>query len=45
MEDKEGEVVEIGDPEDKRRVLVCRTDEQLEMARECSLDKAFWQEV
>lgn len=44
VEDKEGEVVEIGDPEDKRRVLVCRTDEQLEMARECSLDKAFWQE-
>lgn len=39
-----GEVVEIGKPEEERRVLVCRTEEQLEMARECSLEKAFWQE-
>ncbi|KAI0035423.1 Acetokinase family-domain-containing protein [Vararia minispora EC-137] len=35
--DVEGEVVEIGD-----RVLVCRTDEQLEMARECALEDRFW---
>ncbi|KAF8150641.1 Acetokinase family-domain-containing protein [Crassisporium funariophilum] len=25
-----------------KRVLVCKTDEQLEMARECAIDKRFW---
>lgn len=37
-----GKVVEIGD--DGSKILVCRTDEQLEMARECALEPIFWQQ-
>ncbi|KAI0091342.1 acetate and butyrate kinase [Irpex rosettiformis] len=44
VDEKGGEVVEIGKPEDERKVLVCRTDEQLEMARECFFERAFWEE-
>ncbi|KAI0671436.1 acetate and butyrate kinase [Trametes maxima] len=40
----EGAVVDIGKPKDLRRVLVCRTDEQLEMAKECAMDPKFWEE-
>ncbi|EIN09783.1 actin-like ATPase domain-containing protein [Punctularia strigosozonata HHB-11173 SS5] len=46
--DAEGAVVDItaaeggeGEGEGKR-VLVCRTDEQYEMARECALEDEFW---
>ncbi|KAG6872668.1 hypothetical protein C0995_007775 [Termitomyces sp. Mi166 len=40
-------VVDIGQKgegkgEREKRVLVCRTDEQLEMARSCALDEKFW---
>ncbi|KAG5717268.1 hypothetical protein E4T56_gene14989, partial [Termitomyces sp. T112] len=43
----EGVVVDIGlkgegKGEREKRVLVCRTDEQLEMARSCALDERFW---
>ncbi|KAH0585387.1 hypothetical protein H2248_008625 [Termitomyces sp. 'cryptogamus'] len=43
----EGVVVDIGlrgegKGEKEKRVLVCRTDEQLEMARSCALDERFW---
>lgn len=27
---------------DAKRILVCKTDEQLEMARECALEDKFW---
>ncbi|KAF7799808.1 hypothetical protein EIP86_011050 [Pleurotus ostreatoroseus] len=38
-----GEVVEIGEKtDDGHRILVCRTDEQLEMARECAQADRFW---
>ncbi|KAI0346101.1 acetate kinase, partial [Trametopsis cervina] len=37
VEDQDGEVVEVWSKGDQKRVLVCRTDEQLEMARECAL--------
>lgn len=58
--DKEdGVVIDVGVSKDKHRVLVCRTDEQvnminhvlqlntdllsqMEMARECALEKKFW---
>ncbi|KAG6909861.1 hypothetical protein DXG01_014896 [Tephrocybe rancida] len=40
---EEGEsVVDIGVQGSGKRVLVCRTDEQLEMARACALDEEFW---
>ncbi|KAL1670008.1 Acetokinase family-domain-containing protein [Schizophyllum commune] len=43
VDEKEGAVVDIGEEETgKRRLLVCRTDEQLEMARQCALIKKFW---
>ena len=38
----EGTVIDIGKHEGGKRLLVCRTDEQLEMARECSLTDEFW---
>ncbi|OBZ72095.1 putative acetate kinase [Grifola frondosa] len=38
----DGVVVDIGTSKDKKRVLVCRTDEQLEMAKECALSEKFW---
>ncbi|KAF7985627.1 hypothetical protein HWV62_2127 [Athelia sp. TMB] len=37
-----GVVVEIDNAESGKRVLVCKTDEQLEMARQCALEKKFW---
>ncbi|THG93301.1 hypothetical protein EW026_g7900 [Hermanssonia centrifuga] len=41
--EQKGEVVEVGkESQGGKRVLVCRTDEQLEMARECALEKNFW---
>jgi len=27
-----------------KRIMVCKTDEQLEMARQCVLDTRFWQD-
>ncbi|KAI5890477.1 acetate and butyrate kinase [Schizophyllum commune H4-8] len=43
VDEKGGAVVEIGEEETgKRRLLVCRTDEQLEMARQCALNEKFW---
>jgi acetate kinase len=43
VEQQDAKVVEIGNDTTKR-VLVCRTDEQFEMARECSLDNSFWKQ-
>ncbi|KAG9315294.1 Acetokinase family-domain-containing protein [Chiua virens] len=42
LESYEGTVVDIGKDASARRILVCRTDEQFEMARECSLTEVFW---
>jgi len=39
---RDGTVLEIGSRRAKRKVLVVRTDEQLEMARECAHDESFW---
>ena len=41
LEHREGTVVDIGKHDEGKRILVCRTDEQFEMARECSLDFEF----
>jgi len=41
VDDQEGEVVEIG-KDDQRKVLVCRTNEQFEMARQCAQEPKFW---
>ncbi|TFY59491.1 hypothetical protein EVJ58_g5743 [Rhodofomes roseus] len=41
--EQEGVVVNAGKRADTSRVLVCRTDEQLEMAKECALEEKFWQ--
>ncbi|KAI5117649.1 hypothetical protein M0805_001305 [Coniferiporia weirii] len=42
VNDREGIIVGIGEGRDGMKTLVCRTDEQLEMARQCVLrDKAF----
>ncbi|KZP31653.1 actin-like ATPase domain-containing protein [Athelia psychrophila] len=38
-----GVVVGIDATEDGKRVLVCKTNEQLEMARQCALEKKFWE--
>ncbi|TBU42340.1 acetate and butyrate kinase [Dichomitus squalens] len=40
----ESVVVDVGKGKEGKRVLVCRTDEQLEMAKECALDSRFWEE-
>ncbi|KAH0833286.1 hypothetical protein J3R83DRAFT_12351 [Lanmaoa asiatica] len=37
LEHHEGSVVDIGKQDGGKRMLVCRTDEQFEMARECSI--------
>ena len=39
-----GVVVDISDDSmaQGKKVLVCKTDEQLEMARECALEEKFW---
>ena len=44
VKDEDGIVVDIGKYDDleKKKMLVCHTDEQLEMARECSLTREFW---
>ncbi|CCM00081.1 uncharacterized protein FIBRA_02108 [Fibroporia radiculosa] len=39
---KEGVVFDIGSNKYERQVLVCRTNEQLEMAKECALADKFW---
>ncbi|KAI9061055.1 acetate and butyrate kinase [Trametes sanguinea] len=44
VDGKEGAVVDVGKLKDSRRVLVCRTDEQLEMAKECAMNPKFWQQ-
>ncbi|KAI9000594.1 acetate and butyrate kinase [Trametes punicea] len=44
VDSKDGAVVDVGKLKDLRRVLVCRTDEQLEMAKECAMDQKFWQD-
>lgn len=36
VNDEEGVIVDIGRGDGRKRMLVCHTDEQLEMARECS---------
>lgn len=38
----ESVVTDITDGKGERKVLVCRTDEQFEMARSCAEDEAFW---
>ncbi|KAH7884699.1 Acetokinase family-domain-containing protein [Phlebopus sp. FC_14] len=41
--DCEDTVIDVGKVDGGgKRLLICRTDEQLEMARECSLAKEFW---
>ncbi|KAG0705710.1 acetate and butyrate kinase [Suillus ampliporus] len=42
VKDGDGMVVDIGKGDGGKRMLVCHTDEQFEMARECSLTKEFW---
>ncbi|KAJ8468850.1 hypothetical protein ONZ51_g9376 [Trametes cubensis] len=44
VDGKDGAVVDIGKLKDMRRVVVCRTDEQLEMAKECAMSPKFWQQ-
>ncbi|KAI0360164.1 acetate and butyrate kinase [Trametes cingulata] len=45
VDKREGAVVDVGrEKEDGKRVLVCRTDEQLEMAKECAMNPKFWEE-
>lgn len=41
LEHFEGTVVDIGKDDGGKRMLVCRTDEQFEMARVCSLSDEF----
>lgn len=36
VNDDEGIVVDVGRADGRKRILVCHTDEQLEMAKECS---------
>lgn len=38
-----GVVVDISSQGKDKRILVCKTDEQREMARECALDEKFWE--
>ncbi|KAL6302328.1 acetate and butyrate kinase [Sparassis latifolia] len=39
-------VAEVGaNHDDGKRMLVCQTDEQLEMAKECALESRFWEQV
>jgi acetate kinase len=38
-----GVVVDIGSEGKDKRILVCKTDEQREMARECALEEKFWE--
>ncbi|KAK0204763.1 acetate and butyrate kinase [Desarmillaria ectypa] len=45
-DNKEGVVIDVsrGSPETKR-TLICRTDEQFEMARQCARNDKFWKSV
>lgn len=38
----EGVVDDISEAEARHKVLVCKTDEQFEMARVCAEDEQFW---
>ncbi|OJA16410.1 hypothetical protein AZE42_05498 [Rhizopogon vesiculosus] len=42
IKDDDGIIVDIGKGDKGKRMLVCHTNEQLEMARECSLAAEFW---
>lgn len=42
--EREGSVVEVGREGAKHRTLVCRTDEQFEMARHCVVDEELFGE-
>lgn len=42
LEQSEGIVMDIGKQDGGIRMLVCRTDEQFEMARGCSVNDEFW---
>lgn len=42
LEHHEGTVIDIGKHGEGKRMLVCRTDEQFEMARVCSLGDGIW---
>jgi acetate kinase len=42
VNEEEGIIVDIGCSDERKRMLVCHTDEQLEMARECCLANEFW---
>ncbi|TFK88847.1 acetate and butyrate kinase [Polyporus arcularius HHB13444] len=44
VDSNEDVVVDVGPSSDGHHVLVCRTDEQLEMAKECAFDSRFWEE-
>ncbi|KAI0267713.1 acetate and butyrate kinase [Gloeopeniophorella convolvens] len=41
VDEQDGDVVEIGKG-GRTKLLVCRTDEQLEIARQCALESKFW---
>lgn len=43
--ERRGTVVAIGGGGGRAEVLVCRTDEAREMARECVVEKRFWGDV
>jgi len=48
VDGEDGVVINIdknGEGARGKRILVCRTDEQLEMARQCALENKFWEEV
>jgi acetate kinase len=42
VEDDDVVTVDIGKVDKGKKMLVCHTDEQVEMARECSLTGEFW---
>ena len=42
MDGSEGSVLDIGVHQRGKRILVCRTDEQREMARGCAIVKDYW---
>jgi len=43
VKDAKGVVVDVGKSKEDRKVLVCRTDEQLEMAKQCTLADKLWE--
>jgi acetate kinase len=40
--DAAGDVVELGSYGEHGKVLLCKTDEQEEMAKECTMEEEFW---